>query len=317
MNWKQVKSFIIALLIVADIFLAVMLIKQTRLKIYDKETITEIENLLLESGIIVEKNFLTIETRKADIYSSEKKSDYASLLAKNFLGDNISDTFVKNDGIIFFGKENEHLEIKNNFEIYYSSGDYSPSENHGNIIEDKQRIQEIKNIIEKSAICNEKGDDKFFFEIDRVSEVENLTHVEITQTLNGFRISNHTLSCILSGNELLYINGIWSFLPINEKNSAHLLDSINILFTEKAELDAQNSKINASQNSDIPQNKNDGTDIQGIKTKAVLNIEQCYNSYISLDETKLYFTPHWHIEWSDGTHSYYNALTGEKSKSMN
>ncbi|MBR4295371.1 MAG: hypothetical protein IKT56_00860 [Clostridia bacterium] len=312
MNWKQVKSFIIILLIVADIFLAAMLIKQTRLDVYNKEALIEIENILLESGIIVERKFLVLDTHEADIYISEKKSDYASLVAKGFLDETVSETFVKNDSVIFFGKNNETLEIGNDFEIYFSLEDYTPPQSYGSLIEDEQKIQKIRDIIKSSAICAETNDAKFSFEIDHMSEEDNLIHVQITQTLNGFRISNHILSCIFSENKLLYANGIWSFLPINEKNSAHLLDSVNILFTEKAELDAHN---NTKQNAD-PQENNESV-VQNIQTKAVLNIEQCYNSFVSLDETKLYFTPHWHIEWSDGSHSYYNALTGEKNKSMN
>ncbi len=307
MNWKSIKNFMIILLVAVNVFLAFMLIRQTSMKLYNDQSLSDIKEILLSSGIIADDEFLTLKTKVLNVYGCNIDKNYASQTADMLMKDGYADTFVTPEGITFFSKNGDLLKVGNGFEIYYSAVSFSLPEQDGSAIREEE-MQSLNEMLGSLLLSNSLDNEKYGFIIERTSKTGDILIAHVKQTVDKIPVGNHYLECIFKEDQLLYLNGRWCFLPINENSSAHLLDSVNILFNEKNELDAQKVQNNedSSASKDAEPSRN---------TIKVKSMDQCYCSHLSNDGSKLYFIPSWHIEWEEDNieDTYYNAINGEKS----
>ncbi len=304
MNWKNIKIFLLVLLAAVNVFLCAMVIKQSGTQIYSNETLSDISGLLSQSGITADKKILTKVTENIPVYSSQIGQDYAEQVASILLGE-YEDMFFTPKGFSLFGKNNELLEIGNGFEIKLDTGISDISE-----MKEKELSTNEKNKLEKqlkSVFVPKISNSKYGINIINTGKNENFIHAEIIQTVDGIEICNHKIKCILQGDNIVSISGRWSFLAINDSYSAHLLDSVNILFIEKSEIDGTEIKI-VGEDGDIT------IKAPEITQKTVSNMKQCYISHRSDDQTTLYLIPSWHIDWAENSisDSFYNAIDGKK-----
>ena len=286
LNWKNIKIFLIVLLVAVNIFLSAMLIGRTRLKVYDKEAVGNISALLAEGGITASENFLNLKDNDSKVYVCNIENDYSEKFVKKLMGE-YEEVFATPDGTEFFSKDSS-LMLGENFSLTYSKIGFDIPEPKDNMNKD-----EVESLREK--ISSILGTD---FKIISAKKQNSVEYAFIMQTFEGKNIQNHTLKCYFDGDSPLYLDGTWCFLSIDESFSAHTLDSVNILFIEKSALELAREK-----NENIPKNL------------TVENMSICYCSHMSLDSSKLYLMPSWRIEWKeDGIDdSYYNAVNGEKN----
>ncbi|MBR3966772.1 MAG: hypothetical protein IKJ91_06845 [Clostridia bacterium] len=286
MNWKNIKFFLIILLLVVNIFLAVMLIGRTSIKVYDKEATENISELLSESGIFVDKKFLNIKDKDSKVYACNIESDYSAKIASKLMGE-YEEAFATPYGAEFFAKDS-FLKIDEDFQFSYSKIGFSLQEPKNDMTDD-----EVKLLKEKLAKL--LGTD---FKLISAKKQDSAEYALVMQTFDEKSIENHTLECYFDGDTPVYVDGKWCFLSIDESFSAHTLDSVNILFIEKSALDLSKEK-----NEVVPQKL------------TVKDMSICYCSHISLDGSKLYLMPSWRIQWvEDGINdTYYNAVNGEKN----
>ena len=286
MNWKNIKIFLIILLLAVNIFLVAMLIDRTRLKVYDKAAIDNISSLLLEGGVTADERFLNLKDTDSKVYICNIKNNYSDSIAKRLMGE-YDEVFATPEGVDFFGKD-ESLRVGEDFSLTYSKINF-------NITEPKSDMnkKEIDLLREKLSLILDTD-----FEVISAKKQNSIEYAVIMQTFDGKSIQNHTLKCFFDGDTLLYLDGIWSFLSIDESFSAHTLDSVNILFIEKNALELAREK-----DQNIPLNL------------TVENMSICYCSHISLDGSKLYLMPSWQIQWKENgiNDSFYNAVNGEKT----
>ena len=297
MNWKNVKIFMIALLVIADIFLAVTLILQKNDTLYNKESIEDIQALLAESGIEVDEKFLDLKTTSGEIYVADM-SDYQSYISKKFMKNSISETFATPDGVKFFSEEGDGLEIKNVFEISFSRASFSLPESGGNKVESASELKKIRKQISELLFSESERED-YSVLLEEATKYGNVTVAKLKQTINGKNIENSSLICCTKDEKLMYLSGKWCFMPTDSKNSAHLLDSVNILFIEKSDIDENTAEGEAK------------------KTRKIKNMELCSWAFVTKDNSGISFIPSWHIEWEDGESSFYNALDGKKHVIVN
>ena len=285
MNWKNIKTFLIILLVAVNIFLAAMLIGRTMLKVYDKEAVGNISSLLEASGITVNEKFLNLKDNDSKVYVCNIEKNYSENVAKRLMGE-YDEVFATPDGTEFFGKDSMMM-MGDDFSLTYSKIDFNIPDP-----QNEMSNNEIKAFKEK--ISSVLGSD---FRILSAKKQDSVQYALIMQTFDEKNIQNHTLKCYFDGDTPLYIDGTWCFLSINDSFSAHTLDSVNILFIEKSALELAREK-----NESIPENI------------TVQNMSICYSSHISLDASKLYLMPSWRIEWKENgvDDSYYNAVNGEK-----
>ncbi len=286
MNWRNIKIFLMVLLVAVNIFLAAMLIGRTSLKVYDKEAVGNISELLLEGGISVNEKFLNLKDNDSKVYVCNIKNDYGENIAKKLMGE-YEEVFATPDGVEFFGKASS-LKLGEDFSLTYSKIGYDISVPAHDMNKDEMKVLNEK----ISALL---GTD---FRIISAKKENLIEYAFIMQTFDEKNIQNHTLKCYFEGDSPVYLDGTWSFLSVDESFSAHTLDSVNILFIEKSALELAREK-----NEDIPDKL------------TVENMSICYCSHISLDASKLYLMPSWQIEWNEEgiNDSYYNAVNGEKN----
>ncbi|MBQ8005022.1 MAG: hypothetical protein IJ303_01765 [Clostridia bacterium] len=297
MNWENIKKFMIILLACANVFLAFMLIGQRSIKIYDDESIENIKNILSMSGIEAEEKFLTMKTEDLHIYRCDIPQDYASLVSGYLMNSDVFDTFATPDSVEFFSEKGEQLSVGKNFDIKYDCGkEISFSQENEKISKNKEK--ELEAILSSILL---RGED-FGLIIENATTDGGLIKTNIIQTLMDTPIRNHALCCIFENDRVVSISGKWCFLTINEKSSAHLLDSVNILFSEKSSVDIGEANSGSSE-------KVTAT------TKSVRQMEQCYCSHLSNDSSTLYLIPSWHIGWNEegAEDSYFNAVNGDKT----
>ncbi|MBE6537921.1 MAG: hypothetical protein E7671_00460 [Ruminococcaceae bacterium] len=298
MNWKNIKNFMLILLVAVNVFLAAMLIRQVTLKTYDNETVKNARELLSHSGIIADKKFITLSPEPADLYTCNVNEDYVTGVANRIIT-SYSDVFWTPNGASFYGEDGK-LEIQNGFDISYSSDQFILPTESGSKMNEKE-LDKLKGLL--SAILGNTSENEYKFSTDEALEFSKTKFIKVTQTLDGLPIENHSLECYFEDGRLVYLSGRWCFLPTNEKKSAHLLDCVNILFIEKNELDAQKSTTTE----EYPSTPSPMT---------VKKANICYLSFFSEEDSALYFIPSWHLEWegSSVNDTYYNALNGSKIK---
>ncbi len=286
MNWRNIKTFLMILLIAVNIFLAAMLIGRTRLKVYDKEAVSNISALLKEGGIIASEKFLNLRDDDSRVYVCNIENNYSENVAKKLMSE-YDEVFATPDGAEFFGKDSS-LKLSDDFGLTYSKIGFEIP-----CIEHEMNKEEIKSFEDK--IASLLGTD---FKIISAKKQDSIEYALIMQTFDEKNIQNHTLKCYFEGDSPLYLDGTWCFLSIDDSFSAHTLDSVNILFIEKSALELAREK-----NESISENL------------TVENMSICYCSHISLDASKLYLMPSWRIEWKENgiDDSYYNAVNGEKN----
>ena len=279
----------IILLVLVNIFLAAMLFHRTGMDIYDADAIDNITELLASGGIIADKEFLTAEHESSKVYVCNISEDYNVEIAKALMGEYI-EAFATPSGAEFFA-EDSMLSLDEDFEIRFSANGFEAPETT-NALEEAER----ESLMEK--LSSLFSDEKYGFELISSGKKDGLLFAETVQTVSGRSIDNHTLRCWFDGDRLLYLDGKWCFLSIDESFSAHTLDSVNILFIEKSELESRRAE-----QEDIPD------------LLTVNNMSLCYCSHLSVDGSKLYIIPSWHIEWAeaDSNDTYYNAVSGEKT----
>ena len=290
MNWKNIKTFLIILLVAVNIFLAAMLIGRTSLKVYDKEAVGNISALLSEGGISAGDKFLNLKDNESKVYVCNIENDYSENVAIKLMGE-YDEVFTTPDGAEFFGKDSS-LKLGDDFTLTYSKTDFNIPDSCNQMNDD-----EIETLKEKISLV--LGND---FEIISAESSDSVQCATIMQTFDKKNIQNHTLKCYFDGDSLSYLDGTWCFLSIDDSFSAHTLDSVNILFIEKSALELAREK-----DENIPD------------SLTVENMSICYCSHISLDASKLYLMPSWRIQWKENgiEDSYYNAVNGEKNVNVN
>lgn len=318
MNWKKIKSLIILLLICADIFLAVMLMRQSGTDPYAKEAADDASELLLRACISVDSSLLINNTSSMPIYTVSS-TDSVGTIAKLFFSGSASEAFAVPGGVALFSDEGELLKICGS-SIFYAAEPFETDE----LAFEPSEVSELdggaKKLLNELLTPSGAGGENFGLEVIALEKSEDSSVVRVIQTLDGVRIRNHVLTCKTEGNRIVYVDGEWCFLPIKGKSNAHLLDKTNILFIERNDFEitaAEATEKTDSVTTDAEADVN--TDAGAVEdeplsapTKVVTAIEHCYSSVAKSDGETLYIVPSYSIEWQDGSFSYYDAISGEK-----
>ena len=276
----------IILLAAVCAFLGVMLILGTSSEKYDSDSIANIKELLSASGIKVSEDFLNLENENSKIYSCELSPDYPKIVAEKILGEYF-EAFSTPNGTEFFS-ENAFLKISEDFEIEYEREDFSQ-----HTINDESTREDTEIIV--PPLLNPTDD--YGVHVIKCIKDNDVVYAELVQTLENSPIMNHSIKLWIKENEVIALRGKWCFLPIEESFSAQTLDSVNILFIEKANLDKQ---------------KNENGEPQGELT--IKDMNSCLLSRTNLEGSKIYIFPSWQLLWEEDVEDcFYNAVTGEKN----
>jgi hypothetical protein len=311
MNWGSVKNLLIAMLVVANLFLLYNISVQNRRKGYlDESQVIDAVELLAERGLTIDLKRVPLQKFNADIYESLYGDDYYDKVSETLSDSKRESRNILPDGGMRIVCENgESFEFYVGFGFIYrknnniSSTAYTgiTAENFGESSEfyeqlGKNRLNKLAN--KAGEFLNSCRSDETNLSIRANGgfyiESEDCYYIFVSQLINGIPIYGHDVICIFNEDTLVGAYGRWYFSGINTSYKNELYDQVNILFTDfETLMQRQNSTItNETTNDTLP---------------SVTAVSACYVIYWNAEKTALYFIPAWQVDHSDGTTIVYNA----------
>ena len=312
MDLKKEKTVMIVILIAINAFFAYNIVSHRYNEEYiDATTIQNAIEILSHGGIQIEPDTLPNKKISMPIYESRFFDSYNEKVVKILSGSETEKTFSLPDGMRFVAKNGDTVEMSDGFEIVFLSSEANKYIAFYRIVSDvaildrsslsDDILEPIKKklISDASAVVGyaETGAECTAVYFDAVSGY----HVAVfSQMMDGVPIYGNDLFCVIDSEKLLYMEGLWSFLPTDAKYSSQLTDQINILFMEKNRVDDEREK-----REDVLSEEADHT-----AELKIDKLDNVYCTYFNEDKTGFFFVPAWRITYDDGTEAVYDAQSG-------
>lgn len=264
MSWKNIKTFMIILLLIAGIIVGTMLLLGGNKEIYTKESLEKSVALMEKSGIIIDAELLKGDFDGMKIYRFTLSKDYPEKIAENITAGNVTDVFTVPGGVEIRTDRGEILFVGDDFSISYECSEGALTE------EDT----------EKSLLPSCESP-KF-----NVRRQVNGDLVTFTQTLDGTPIPENTVICKFDNGKLTEFSGKWCFPDKCGTFSAQLRDYLNIMFTERERVDAEDEK----------------------KQLTVEELEKCYGIETGEGKSVFLLVPSLHIVYKEGESAVHSAV---------
>ena len=293
MSWKNLKTFAIFVLIVANVIVGVVL-RQEYIKknYYDEASIYELECILLKSGIVMPKEVFPTKRYELYVYSAglsdEEMIESASQLTGcYFESDGTGYKSVSNDGVYYLQKdfsisyETEHALGSDNLKAEY----------------DKNRINQIKKAFfdfwnheklgysEKtngSVVSPEYSIDNLY-----VDDSTGVYKFDVSEYIDGVETGN-SLEVLMNGEKVVRISGKITCVFPKTKYSAENCDLFSVMIKEKSYFESTGAE----------------------KTMVVSSIEYAYDMCFDIFGT-VYYIPMCHVVYEDGTIHRYDLVSAE------
>lgn len=272
MSWKNIKNFLIALLLIACIVIGTMLWLSGDQEPYTKESLEKSAALMKESGIIVDSNMLKGNFDGMKLYRFTLPRDYPEQVAQKLLCGNISDVFTVPDGVELRTNIGEVLFVGDDFTIRYACS------------------------VQSASITEAEAEEILILTLDsprfgaaRQSN-EDSKNVTFIQTLGSYPIPENRLTCSFDDGKLVSMEGKWCFPDKCSTFSAQLHDYLNIMFTERERVTADSAE-NAEK-----------------KTLTVENLEKCYGVESTDSKTAFVLVPSLNITYKEGERATHSAV---------
>ena len=284
MSWKNVKNFLIALLVAVNIVLSVFAYKYYFASSFtDLETASVASAVLKNSGINISAEALAVKKDSTEVLLCKyNREHYLALVCSILLGKEADGIYLLPSGI-----KAETLEGDTVLLGYDMSIDYTNSALQSEITfaltsakpldadaakSSRASLEKLIALPENSlsnASCTAFGDYVFI----AAEQFEN-------------SLSLYGMNCVfgIKNGKIVYANGKHFFSVPEEKENAQLLDKVNIMFSEKLREE----------------------------TGTVTDISLCYTLYEDSQNGRMMFIPSYKVTYEDGRQSAVNALTKEK-----
>lgn len=313
MRWKHIKTVMIAILLVVNVWLISLLVSRYRAQTYlDSDLLQNTVEILGRDEIYLTVDQLDARRRDADVYAAEMSDDYFEQLAGIFTTSSITEVFPTPTGMRFITESEETISVSDGFDLTYVSAGASRETmetlcaaiiNGGETAAvgsfSLRSLRETLDSLLSSTVSTggnvAPAHAKLCF--DAAWQRDGYTLIQCSQEMDGRKINGHTVLCLFDeGGTLLYLDGTWSFLSLVRNYSAQLYDQINILFMEKAAL----ADLRAS------------GEVEGAVTLESLSLCYILNTAAADDGgSMVYYSPAWRIRYTDGSEHLYSAVTGE------
>ncbi len=313
MDLKRVKTVMIIILIAINAFFAYNIVSDHYEQNYiDETTVVNAIEILSRDGINVDFESFPKKRISLPIYESRFFDSYNENVVSLLSGSAVERTFSLPGGMRFVSQNGDTVEISGRFGVVFLSCNADRYMAYSKIIDDalssngsavssavlEDIKQKLVSDVSASVGYAKMGAECVSVHYDPASEY----HVAVfSQTMDGVQIHGHDMFCVIEGENLLYMEGLWSFLPTDEKYSSQLTDQINILFMEKKRLEDESKELE----------ENDAFDIERESVR-IESIDNVYCTYLNEDRMGLYFIPAWRITYDDGTESVYDAQSGTR-----
>ncbi|MBQ4327056.1 MAG: hypothetical protein IJC32_01425 [Clostridia bacterium] len=274
MSWKNIKTFMIALLLIACTVIFVMLLLGGNQEPYTAESLEKSAALMRESGIILDKDLLKGDFEGMKPYRFTLPRDYPEQVAQKLVNGNITDVFTVPDGVELRSDSGEILYVGNDFTVRYSCPDRSNSVTQEDL---EQRLLPLTES-PKFGISRKDGDDP-----------QKAIYV---QTIGNYPIPENEMICSFADGKLVSMEGKWCFPDKCSTFSAQLRDYLNIMFTERERI-----------SSEAPENVSK-------KDLTVESLEKCYGIENTDSKNTFVLVPSLSIIYKEGEQVIHSAVAG-------
>ncbi len=272
MSWKNIKTFMIALLLIACTVIGTMLLLGGKQEPYTKEALEKSAELMKENGITVDSSLLKGDFENMKLYRFTLPRDYPEQVAQKLVNGNVTDVFTVPGGVELRTDMGEILYVGNDFTVEYSCTTPSVTETE---------IQE--------RLLPQAESPRFGL---RRQGGEGTQDAVFTQTLSNFPIPENEISCRFVDGKLASLWGKWCFPDKCSTFSAQLRDYLNIMFTERERVAAQSSESATK------------------KSLTVNALEKCYGIENTDSKTTFVLVPSLSIVYKEGERAIHSAVAG-------
>ena len=278
MSWKSVKNILMILLLAVNVLLAYFVYDYyAPLNVTDQNTAISAAKALKNSGISVDSELLSVRNDRADIlYTDFDREEYVCLAAAMLFGKEADGFYMLDGGVMAETLEGESAYIGYDMTIEFTaSGKQGPTlltkvsassdeaDSACKFIENKFAL--VSGSLDRTA-CQKSGDTVF---------------VKVSESESGIKLYSMDSVFGVEDEKIVYASGKHFFGVPKEKESAQLLDRINILFSEKER------------------------GMQG----TVKSIRLCYALYEDSESNRMIYIPSYTVTYEGGKTSIINAIS--------
>ena len=273
MSWKNIKTFMIILLLIACIIVGSMLWLNGDNEPYTMDSLEKAAKLMADSGIILEGRQLLGNFDGMKLFRFTLPQDYPEKVAERLTVGQITDVFTVPDGVAIRTDKGESLFIGSDFTINYRSlfTDVGFSES------------EAETLLAPTCQSPEFG-------MVRNDSTQNAGEVVYTQTLGDMPIPENQIKCNFVDGRLTSFEGKWCFPDKCSAFSAPLRDYLNIMFIERERVNAEN------------------TGVETKKELTVKELEKCYGIESNESKTSFILIPSLNIIYREGERAIHSAV---------
>lgn len=320
MNWGKVKTVMILILLLACLLLGFSIRSIASGRRYlDAETVANLYAILAEDDIIVAESALPRERMEPYVYYSALPEDYYGEVLSLMTDDAIARSFATpDDGFFFITENDDRFWIGKYFGFSYYShavGENNDSEVTGlnaaepeqgtllpapsafegvSATEEEQRalLATAESFLNLDGFVSEEARSSYALSLKGLirPNVGSDVYLLINLTVDGVPVATNELVLLLRHDGVVAADGSWAFLYGETRESAPIYDQVNILISEKKNIDIDRKSGNLS------------------GPVAIRQVELCYCPYADEESGTVYYVPGWRVTQENGTVRVYDAV---------
>ena len=284
MNWKNIKTFLILLLLAVDLLLGYLCVDYYFSRDYtQRDTAEDAAAVLAAQGVEVSSDLLAARVDRAPVRScAYAREDYLRFVISLLFGGDADGFYLTPDGLRAETAAGDIAIVGKDFSLYFVGAGRDASVIEAAYAKGYAATADVsasRAALETLLALPEGGEKEL-----AATSADGYVFFAVSAAAGGIPLCGGDCVFGFVGDRLVYAAGSYLFLSTAEGESEPLLTRANILFSEQR---------------------------RGARGK-VVSLTLCYAPYEDEAEGALLLMPAYRVDYADGSASVVNALTGEK-----
>ena len=331
MNWSKVKTVTIIILVAVNIFFIINLrVQYVNTYLIDEKTRTDTAELLGKADILISPDIIPDTRPNVKVYENGYNEDYQQNIIKKITGsgtENCSWHMINNGTKCIINSTGDEFEFSDTdrFDLTYRKNislPYMPDADYltafgaasETVPDDDSRDCTMKRCIERFLFSGELNSGSFISasasgssyslvpDTVRYDTANDWYVVTAHEEIDGCPLYARGTTFVIKSGEVIYMTGELMLLDPVSSYTTELVDQINILFEEKAYIEAKRLYDSPTLSAD---------DLHGTDdVSRIISLSVGYCVSWNSDRTIFYLIPAWEIVYSDGSVRVRNAING-------
>ena len=245
MNWGKIKTIIIIIIIFMNAFFIYNIYRQNRnIYFFDSKTIQAACDLLAKDNINITPETIPDKKLSVSILESVFDPGYYDFVVSKISGTENYSRRIINNGIEFNIAKNNDIYIFSDTDILYMKyisngydGDIEKVYAEVNLSRLTGHIKTVKNYLLWKK-DNQSNTAEFDLAVNKgyYDNASDTYYIYFTQMINSYLINECEFIAVIRGDTVLYLEGQLVNNEISKSHQTTLIDQINILFKERADI---------------------------------------------------------------------------------